>query len=182
MAQPDAMRAASREEASPSEASSPRRRCSSSLIVSAARTGRDAAVLRGQVDEGLVGRRPLDAPARGEQHRRDLLADAAVGVEIAAPERRIRTEAPRLQERHPDAHAGRPGLLAGGRHEAHPGAVAADHDRPPAQGGIEAALDRDEERVEVDVQDEVASLLHETSLGPAPAGRGPLGVALGSPS
>ena len=42
---------------------------------------------------------------------------------------------------------------------------------------IEAALDRDEERVEVHVQHEMASLPHETSLGPAPAGRGPLGAA-----
>ena len=62
---------------------------------------RDGAVrFGGQVDEGLVGGRPLDAAARGEQDRRDLLADAAVGVEVAAPEGRLGAEVPGLRERH----------------------------------------------------------------------------------
>ena len=113
-----------------------------------------------QVDEGLVGRRPLDAPARGEQHGRHLLADAAVGVEIAAAEGRLGCDVARLQQRHAGANARALGLLARRRHEAAARAVAADHDRPAAQGGVEASLDRDEERVEVDVQDEAAPLLH----------------------
>ena len=133
--------------------------------------------LGAQVQEGLVSRGPLDAAARGEQDRRHFLADAPVGVEIAAAEGGLRDEPLRLGQRQADPDAGGTGLLARGRHEAVAAAVAADHHRAPAQGRVQAALDRDEERVEVDVQDEAAALPHEPSLGP---GRRPGPVRSGS--
>jgi hypothetical protein len=109
--------------------------------------------VRRQVDVRLVGRGPLDAPAGGEQQGGDLLADAGVGLEIAGPHDGLGAQVAGLAEGLACPHSQRARLAARGGHQAAARCTAADHQRPPAQGGVEAALDRDEERVEVDVQD-----------------------------
>ena len=117
-----------------------------------------------QVDVGLVGRRSFDPAARRKQDGRDLVADTAVGLEIAGPDHGLGAQPLGLGEGQAGVHAPGARLGAGGRHQARgPGAAAYDQG-PPAQGRVEAALDRDEERVEVDVQDPPRPLLHEDSL------------------
>ncbi len=129
--------------------------------------------LHGQVDEGLVGGGALHPAARGEKDGRHLFAVAAVGVEVAPAEHGLGAGEAGLRQGQADPHPRLPRLVAGRGHEAQPAAVAADHDRPPAQGGVEAPFHRDEERVEVDVQDAAATVLHEPSVGGTRGGEGP---------
>ncbi len=139
-----------------------------------AHRGRVARALRGQVHERLVGRGPLDAAAGREEDRGHLFAVAAVGVEVSAAEGGLGAQAAGLGHREADPHSRPARLLADRGHEAHAVAVAADDDGALAQRRVEAALDRDEERVEIDVQDVVAPLPHDPSVGGRGAGRGPV--------
>jgi hypothetical protein len=143
-----------------------------------ARRGRVGRALGSEVDERLVGRGALDPSAGREKHGGDLFAEAAVSVEVPAAEDGERAQLPGPREGLARPDPGRARLLARRGHDAHAVPVAADDDRAPAEGRVEAPLDRDEERVEVDVQDASAPLPHAPSIGPDPAPRGPgIGVS-----
>ncbi|HSS02973.1 MAG TPA: hypothetical protein VLM79_38185 [Kofleriaceae bacterium] len=96
--------------------------------------------------------------AGGDDDRAVALDDLSraigvIGVLVAVPghEDRVGGRAlGGLSDRHPRAHAERAHLVARRRHDAAAAAAPTDDDRPPAQAGIEQALDGHEERVEID--------------------------------
>lgn len=137
---------------------------------------RRAVVFAGEVDVGLVRGRALDPAAGREQDGRDVFAEARVGVEVALPEDAPRARTAGGGDGLAGAHPGAAGLGAGGGHDARSVRPGPDDDRAVLERGIEAALDRDQERVEVDVQDAPGSrcALHERRVRRPGAPGGPL--------
>ena len=100
------------------------------------------------VEERLVDRQPLDERRGVVEHLEHRLAGVGVGLEPRRHDDGVGAQPPGLAPAHRRAHAERLGLVAGGEHDA-----AADDDRPAAQRGVVALLDRRVEGVEVGVQD-----------------------------
>jgi hypothetical protein len=96
--------------------------------------------------------------ARGDHDRAEAIDDLAraarvVGVLLVMPghEHGVGGGAlRRIADRHAGAHAERANLVARRRDDATAAATTTDDDRLPAQARIEQALDRHEERVEIE--------------------------------
>src|SRR4029453_2886728 len=110
------------------------------IAVEALRAGEVAV---GLVEVALDGRRDRAAA------REDLLGEAAVDLRVALEDHGLRAEPPRLAQRHPRAQPEAARLVGARRDHAR-----ADDDGPSLETRVPHLLDRREEGVDVDVEDD----------------------------
>ncbi len=112
---------------------------------------RRAAGLGRQIHESLVGGRSFNPATHSEQDRRDALAEVPVCLEVSRSELGSGTEPSSGRHGLPDPYSEGAGL--GARRGNDPRGVpgGANDEREARERGVESSLDRDEERVEVDV-------------------------------
>jgi hypothetical protein len=112
---------------------------------------------RRQADERLVDRQPFDIRGFAPEELVDLQRGGEAGVERAVEEDTVGTPERRVHERHADADPALSRLAGRGRDHAAAAGLAADHDRAADQFGLAPALNRDEERIEIEMEYHVAS-------------------------
>ncbi len=95
----------------------------------------------------LVDRQTLHKRGRVAEDPEHILTGRGIRIHARRDDDGLRAQVARLPATHRGAHAARFCLIAGGKHHA-----AADDDRPAAQSGCIALLDRGVERVQVGVQ------------------------------
>jgi hypothetical protein len=105
-----------------------------------------------ETEERLVDAERLDVGRVTRVEVEQLERERDVLVGIALDVLGVRTEPPRLLERHPCAHAERPRLVRSRSHDAAAPRIAAHDDRLAAKPGVLRLLDRREERIHVDEQ------------------------------
>ncbi len=124
--------------------------------------GRQAA----QVEVGLVQADDLDHVDGGPHDRHHLARGLAVVGEVGREEHALRAQPPRPRGRHGRADAEPPRLVGGRGHDRARSGAGDDH-RPAPELGPAAQLDRDVERVHVEVRD--AAVRHRAArLGHVP--------------
>ena len=107
----------------------------------------------GHVEVRLVERQRLDERRHRPEDREHLLRHRPVLREVRPDDDQVGTEAHGPRHRNGRAHAKRPRLVAGRRHDAARRGRPADRHGPAPQFGPVALLDRRVERVHVDVDD-----------------------------
>ncbi len=122
------------------------------------------------VEVGLVEPDDLHALDVRAHEIHDLPGGLAVGGEVRRQEDRVRAQPPRARGGHRRADAEAARLVAGGGDDRARPAARDDH-RPAAQLGMAAQLDRDVERVGVQVRDTQAGVRgrHHRNLAPGSA-------------